>query len=189
MESFTVCPQSNDSCLITSKVAEERDFPTRLRNVRLSFEPSAGTTIWHFEVITSKLNCLTKMTIIMFGGQKKNGWSLTLRCNNLQERQKRDWLIDGDLHSYSAFGNEALRFCGKVIWHQQLCNCVKICLFTAKKKKKKNPQIKCTLKKPHHTLAAASEDICHFPQLSKLGFNCGNSQQQQKDCRAMTASQ
>lgn len=44
MDAFTVCPQSNDSCLITSKIAEEGEFRTRLRNVGLSFEPSAGAT-------------------------------------------------------------------------------------------------------------------------------------------------
>lgn len=45
-------------------------------------------TIWHFEVITPKLNCLTKMTIIMFGGQ--NGWSLTHRPAGAAE----DRLVD-----------------------------------------------------------------------------------------------
>lgn len=91
MGAFTVGPQWNDSCvIITWKVAQEAGLVEsfcQTSDCALQLSTRAP-----FGVITSKLNCFTKMTIIMSGGKKV--WTCTAKRADPQKWQD-EWCRSG----------------------------------------------------------------------------------------------
>lgn len=202
MGAVTVGPQWNDSCvIITWKVAQEGgsvESFCQTSDCALQLSTRAP-----FGVITSKLNCFTKMTIIMSGGEKVLDTMFSIEpveylfpdriwliLSLLAQKLAKSWLFAFIFTSWKCSHHTDFL---KVIWRQQMCNFVKIQVFLLQKtKQKQNPKYPQTIKTP--AARASTDSPLKLPRMAVTFLNCrswvvivASSWQQQKNWLPLTA--